>query len=354
VAKAAKYLLIGSIEAYSGKTGTILGLAHLLKEKGLGIAYAKPLGTCFQDNATQGEADVQFMSQALELLESQVRSPLLDLDQITIEKRLQGIDTTDYSQSLQTYLEGISAEIVLLEGAGTLWEGSLFNLSIAEIAQTLDASILLVSRYISPLLVDGLLQAKAAFGSRLAGVVINDTPVESLEEVQTLVKPFLEKQGIPVLGILPRNRLLRSVSVRELVRQLNAQVLCRENRLDFMVESLTIGAMNVNAALEYFRRGENKAVVTGSDRTDLQLAALETSTSCLILTGHVPPQPLIISRAEDLEVPVLSVNSDTLTTVEIVDRAFGQVRIQEPIKVECIQKLMKEYFDIDRLLSVNS
>jgi BioD-like phosphotransacetylase family protein len=129
-------------------------------------------------------------------------------------------------------------------------------------------------------------------------------------------------------------------------------VLCRPDRLDLMVESLTIGAMNVNAALEYFRRGSHKAVVTGGDRTDLQLAALETSTSCLILTGHLSPQPLIVSRAEDLEVPILAVDLDTLATVEIVDRAFGSVRLQEQIKVECIQQLMEQHFDRDRLLQM--
>lgn len=94
------------------------------------------------------------------------------------------------------------------------------------------------------------------------------------------------------------------------------------------------------------------AVVTGGDRSELQMAALETSTQCLILTGNVLPQPIVLNRAEDLEIPILSVDLDTLTTVEIVNRAFGQVRIQEPIKVQCIQHLMKEYFDFDRLLSL--
>jgi BioD-like phosphotransacetylase family protein len=117
-----------------------------------------------------------------------------------------------------------------------------------------------------------------------------------------------------------------------------------------MVESLAIGAMNVNAALEYFRKGENMAVITGGDRTDLQLAALETSTTCLILTGSISPDPLILSRAEDLEVPILSVNLDTLTTVEIVDQAFGNIRLQEQVKVDCIRQLMGEHFQIDRLL----
>mgnify|MGYP002789689912 FL=1 len=93
------------------------------------------------------------------------------------------------------------------------------------------------------------------------------------------------------------------------------------------------------------------AVVTGGDRTDIQLAALETSTHCLILTGHLPPLPAVLNRAEDLEVPILSVDLDTLTTVEIVDRAFGQVRLHESVKVQCIQRLMAEYFEVDRLIA---
>ncbi|HEY9909723.1 MAG TPA: phosphotransacetylase family protein, partial [Thermosynechococcaceae cyanobacterium] len=151
-------------------------------------------------------------------------------------------------------------------------------------------------------------------------------------------------------GLLPRSALLRSVSVRELVKQLKAEVLCCADRLDLMVETLSIGAMNVNSALKYFRKGRNMAVVTGGDRADIQLAAMETSTHCLILTGQMPPLPSILSRAEDLEIPVLSVDLDTLTTVEIVDRAFGQVRLHEPIKVQCICQMMAEHFEIDRLL----
>jgi BioD-like phosphotransacetylase family protein len=108
--------------------------------------------------------------------------------------------------------------------------------------------------------------------------------------------------------------------------------------------------MNVNSALKYFRKARNMAVVTGGDRTDLQLAALETSTQCLILTGHLPPAPSILSRAEDLEIPILSVDLDTLTTVEIIDHAFGQVRLHETIKVKCVFDLMDKHFDVDRLI----
>jgi BioD-like phosphotransacetylase family protein len=65
----------------------------------------------------------------------------------------------------------------------------------------------------------------------------------------------------------------------------------------------------------------------------------------------MPPSEAILSRAEDLEIPILSVDLDTLTTVEIVDRAFGQVRVHEPIKVQCMNQMIAEYFDLDRLLA---
>ena len=347
-----RYLLVASTETYSGKSATILGIGQGLKDRGAVVAYAKPMGSSFSDNPVQSvEDDVRFISETLSLSSEQLGYPILSLDETTISKRLQGEDVTDYNQSLQAQLRAIKSDVVLIEGPGNLWEGSLFNMSVGEIAQGVDASVLLVTRYNPLSLVDALLNAKKELGDRLLGVLINDVTAEQLDSVRTQIKPFLEHRGIEVLGILPRNRLLRSVSVREIARQLGAKVLTRRDRLDLMVESLTIGAMNVNSALEYFRQRENMAVITGGDRTDLQLAALETSTNCLILTGRVPPQSLILSRAEDLEIPILSVELDTLTTVEIVDRTFGSVRLQEPIKVQCIQQLIQEHFALDRLIN---
>jgi BioD-like phosphotransacetylase family protein len=242
--------------------------------------------------------------------------------------------------------------LVLLEGPSTLDEGKIFALSLPQMAEVLDARVLLVARPYSSLFLDGLLSAKERLGQRLLGLVINDTSPTDYETVSDSYQPFLEASGLKVLGILPRSALLRSVSVDELVKQLHAEVICRRDRLDLMVETLTVGAMSVNAALKYFRQGTNMAVITGGDRADLQLAALEASTHCLILTGQIRPEPLVISRAEELEVPILSVASDTLTTVEVVDRTFGKVRLHEPIKVECISQLMAEHFHFDSLLAL--
>ncbi|NEP63444.1 MAG: phosphotransacetylase family protein [Symploca sp. SIO2G7] len=347
-----KYLLVGSTEAYSGKSAAILGVAYQLQQRSLDLAYCKPLGTSLRANQPNAlKEDVQFMAQALNLSQQKVLPPLISLEADTIQKHLQGNKFTNYHHSLEQYLQQLSGDLILLEGAGTLSEGSLFDLSLLEMAQIAEASILLVARFNSVLLVDTLLSAKQRLGNRLLGVLINDIPNEQLSMAQTTMGPFLEQQGISVLGMLPSNELLSSVSVRELVNQLQAEVLCCSERLDLMVQSLTIGAMNVNSALEYLRKGINMAVVTGGDRTDIQMAALETSTQCLILTGHLPPQPFILNRAEEVEIPILSVDLDTLTTVEIIDDTFGHARLHEPIKVQCIQQLMAEHFDFERLIT---
>jgi BioD-like phosphotransacetylase family protein len=352
VPKSAKCLLIGSLEAYSGKSAIILGIAHQLKAKGLDIAYGKPLGGGWgQTQMADSDGDIQFVAQTLDLPDDRLQQSILTLDAETVKNRLSLQDQTDYHQKLVEQVQHQGGDLVILEGPGTLDEGKLFNLSLLEVAETIQASVLLVARFHSMLLLDGLLAAKEKLGNQLLGVLINDVPSQQVETVHSLMVPFLEKQGVAVFGVLPSSNLLRSVSVAELVYQLKADVLCRSDRLDLMVESLSIGAMNVNSALKYFRARHNMAVITGGDRTDLQLAALETSTQCLILTGHIPPSKEIISRAEDLEIPILSVDLDTLTTVEIVDRAFGQVRVSEPIKFECICQMTDKHFDGDRLLT---
>lgn len=349
----AKVLFIGSTEPYSGKSAVILGLLDQLQRQGLQVSYGKPIGTCLSESlADDMDEDVRFIAQTSKLTPNLVHPTLVSLDPKTIQHRLQGSDNKDYGQQLKACLQASGVDLILLEGPGSLDEGRLFDLSIRQMADIADASVLLVARYHSVLLVDGLLAAKSELGDRLIGVLINDVPNDAEQQdalTQELI-PYLENRGIPVLGLLPSNILLRSVSVGELVHQLNAQVLCRPDRLDLMVETLKIGAMSVSAALKYFQSASNMAIVTGGDRTDIQMAALETSTQCLILTGQLPPAPMILTRAEELEIPVLSVELDTLSTVEIIDRAFGQVRLHEPIKVECIKALMKDHFHLPRLL----
>ncbi|NJL84985.1 MAG: phosphotransacetylase family protein [Leptolyngbyaceae cyanobacterium SM1_1_3] len=350
--KQARHLLVGSTESYSGKSAIILGLAFQLQTRGIKIAYGKPLGTCPSEQPDDKlDEDVRFITESLKLPADRVRPTLLMLDEATIQQRLSAYKQFDDSNGLAPYCQSSGEDLLLVEGPGNLKEGILFNLALPQLADAVEAAVLIVARFHSAHIIDSLLSVKQQLGDRLLGVIINDVPADRMQYITDDLKPFLEQQAIAVLGIMPRTALMRSISVEELVHRLGAEVLCCKNRLDLMVESLTIGAMNVSSALKYFRKAVNMAVVTGGDRTDIQLAALETSTQCLILTGHLPPASQVLNRATDLEIPILSVDLDTLTTVEIIDQTFGQVRFHEPVKVECMQHLMEQHFDLDRLMA---
>jgi uncharacterized protein len=352
VGKSAISLAVGSLEAYSGKSAIILGIAHRLQRLGFDIAYTKPIGgDADQTKPLALDDDAAFIAKILNLGGDRLQPSLLTLDPETFRQRVTKPQTTNYCETFAQQLQGQEGDLVLVEGGATLDEGRCFGLALPDVVERIDSKLLLVMRYHALRSLDDCLMARERLGDRLLGVVINDVARGEFEFVNGALRDCLEAANIPVFGVLPSSTLLRSVSVEELVGQLGAEVLCRKDRLDLMVEKLVIGAMNVNSALKYFRQGHNMAVVTGGDRTDLQLAALETSTQCLILTGHIPPSKTILARAEEMEIPILSVDLDTLTTVEIIDHAFGQVRLHEPIKVECMIQMTEEYIDCDRLVA---
>ncbi|MES0360342.1 MAG: DRTGG domain-containing protein, partial [Anaerolineales bacterium] len=138
-------------------------------------------------------------------------------------------------------------------------------------------------------------------------------------------------------------------TVTELIDVLHAKVLTEHASLDAYVETLTIGAMTADVALHRFREYTNKAVITGGDRTDIQLAALETSTTCLILTGNLQPSPLIVKQAEDFGVAILLVRDNTMETVEAIERIFGKTRLGQPDKLAEFESLFADNIDFDRL-----
>jgi hypothetical protein len=236
----------------------------------------------------------------------------------------------------------------MVEGGGYPSEGILFELNLHRLAQLLQADLLMVVRYQNLSNVEPLLLLAQQLTNHRMGVIFNDVPPAQYDHLRRQLVPELARLGLNTLGILPSHSILRSISVRELAQTLGADVLCGRDHLDLLIEQVNVGAMTVSAALRFFRRMVHKAVVTGGDRTDIQMAALQTSTSCLVLTGQLPPDPKILARAEELEVPVLSVSYDTLKTVHLIETAIRQARFQEPVKVEAMAGLLRQHLDLEQ------
>jgi BioD-like phosphotransacetylase family protein len=181
--------------------------------------------------------------------------------------------------------------------------------------------------------------------------VFNRVAPSEVPFVREVVRPYFEAGGIRVYGVLPVDPVMQSISVRALADGLRASVESGSDRLETMIERFCVGAMDVEGALRVFRRIPRKAVFTGGMRADIQLAALETDTRCLVLTGGVPPDERIRTRAAELGVPVLVVKEDTMTAVERFEQLLGRLRIREREKIERGVSLVRDRVDAGAVLA---
>jgi BioD-like phosphotransacetylase family protein len=345
-------LYVVSTETFSGKSALCVGLAKRFERDGLRIGYMKPVSTGARLAAGLVDEDAEFFKQTFDLPDSLEDMVPVGIAPRTVEAILAGEDGTEFPARLQSACQKIAEgrDVVILEGGCNLREGYLIDLSTFRIIEMLEALAITVVKYNDDLQVlDDALTARVRLGETLIGVVLNSVPRQRMPFVQELVKPALEERGVPVLAVLPQERLLLSISVRELAEFLNGKILCSADKVDELVEHLMVGAMSVDSALTYFRRKPNKAVITGGDRPDIQLAALETSTKCLILTGNLQPSPIILGRAEEVGVPMILVRQDTLSAVEVIEQFFGKTRFHQQKKIERFEEMLEDRFDFERL-----
>ncbi|MHB0878698.1 MAG: phosphotransacetylase family protein [Anaerolineae bacterium] len=347
-------LYIGSTEAFCGKSAVAIGIGLIARDRGLTVGYMKPVSVCAEGQRDTGvDEDAGFAAKVFDLRDSLTAIAPVSISRQDLERVLEGQGQVEYQHLLVDAHNRLATgrDLLLLEGGRDLREGYTIGLPTAVVTRLLNAKALMVVPYGNSVITDDALAAQATLGDRLLGVVINRVPRYRMRFVEETIRPYLQKRGIKVYGVLPEERLLQAVTVREIAERLDGEVLTATNATDELVENLMVGAMGVDSALSYFRRLPNKAVITGGDRPDVQLAALETSTKCIILTGNLRPNPIILSRAEEIGVPMILVKPDTLTTVEAISSFFGRTRFHQAKKVERFRELMAERFDADEFFA---
>ena len=349
-----KTLIISSTRPYAGKSGLSLALLALLDQRGISAGYFKPYGTMPHGvGQVVTDEDAEYIG-----ARSPANAPLDAVSPVVvtrgfIEQILTSDQSVDHSQHVDDSFARAShgADAMIVEGPSDLAQGRTIGLHLCALAELLDARVLLVERPDGLRLPDTVLWTRDCLGDRLIGVVFNAVTESLYPFVSTEVTDFLVRQGLPVFGTLRHDALLSSASVAEITAVLNGTVLCAEDHMEDRVERFMVGAMGQDKALRYFRGRTHKAVITGGDRSDVQLAALETDTRCLILTGNLPPAPLVLARAEELGVPMILVAMDTLSAVERLEGLLGRVRLHDSGKADRIREMLTEAVDIDKLLS---
>ncbi len=344
-------LYVGSTPAYSGKNLAIMGLGQRFLKDGLKVGYFKPFGRFpIKVEGVLTDKDAWFIYRVLMLKDPiEAICPVVITHDLMVEC-CRG-ETAALDKKVLYAFEQVSKgkDVMLIGGTGKLESGKFLNISAYDLIEKLRARVLLMDHYEKQLYLDGVLDTHERLGERLLGVIVNRVHAGYAEKLQDLIVPFLEQKGIPVFGILPYDAVLGSVMIADIVEVLAGDVLCCRNRLDGLIEHFLIGGMQVDRALEYIRKARNNAVIVGGDRADIHLAAIEAATQCLILTGNLYPNEIVVSRAEMRGIPIVVVRGDTYSVAKKIDDLSRKLRIKEKEKVYCGIRLIEEQVNFERL-----
>ena len=343
-------LYITSTEA-TGKTALCAGIGRKLLDQGAKVGFLMPVKLS-ETNNHDGYEDVAFIKETLALTESSEQLCPICLPTAELWRSLT-TDIADFTQKLKQAYRKISRDkdIVVMEGLGSLGVDKISTLACYTIAETFEAKVIILLRYSSTLDISKVVQVADKLGQSLLGVVINFVPESKIETVRLELAALFNEAGIKVLGILPEIRSLLGISVGELVKVLDGETLNPPDSIDDIVENVMVGAMSLDSGINYFNVKENKAVVVRGDRADMQLAALETSVKCLILTNNIKPLPPVISQAQDKHIPIVVVKQDTSAAISCIEDILTKSNFQSSRKLEALSSALDCYFDFKSLNS---
>lgn len=330
----------------SGKTALALGLALKLREEGFRVSYFKPTGAPPIPARHRGESavlmrEVLNMNQCLEDITPLTAGPLYLSSLHQVADRLERVKEA-FNQVAS------EADVVLVGGSAAPFITMAIGTDDITLAKEFGSGVVFTSQIENDYSLDQTLafnQLLAARGVEVLGTVFNLVPRQLLSKAEGIYRPVMEGMGYRVLGIVPERPEVTSPTVGEIGEALGAEVLVGGDGMGRVVEDLVIGAMTLESALRYFRRAPNKAVITGGDRSDIAMAALETNTSVLILTGGLYPDVSVLTRAEEKGVPVFLVYQDTYSTIEQLRDVRRRIHPGDEAAINMAKREVEEHLD---------
>jgi hypothetical protein len=323
-------LYVTSLYAGAGKTAVCAGLGRHLQGDGRRVGFFKPIVSEIKSPEAI-DSDAQFMKHILALKE-----PINSLCPVM---GMQEDMTNKIKEAYAKVSRG--KKVVIVEGVWRQRPGGKPIEASYQVVEALDARVIIVEPYSEGLSTARSIDNYKDFGEYLLGVVVNKVPRSRLSAQSG-------KAGVNILGVLPEDRVLISLTVGELAEHIQGEILNCAEKSSELVENFLLGAMTVDSGLDYFGRKANKAVVVRGERPDMQLAALETSTKCLVVSG-VPPIHTVLRRAEDRGIPIILTKGDTISTVNSIELALGKARFNQEKKLPRLGEIMEQQFNFQAL-----
>lgn len=343
-----KSIVFASTREGSGKTSIIVGIMSAMKKR---FGYIKPIGDrLIYRRKRNWDYDSDLIADIFGLTD--------EPDSITLgfdHSKLRYIYNNEaIKKALLSMIEiaGKDREGVFIESGKDISYGASIQLDPLSLVRYTGSSLILIVSGESDTVLDDLAFVKKNVdlqGIDSCKVIINR--VFDIDEFEDVYLKEIEEMGFEVLGVVPYKEQLTNYTINYLADKLHAKVIAGEKGMSNTVKNIFVGAMSTDESLRnpLFNK-ENKFLVTSGDRSDMIIAALESDTVGILLTNNILPSSNIISAAEEKNIPLLLVTTDTFNAANMLDSMEALLTRDNEDMFRLLKHMAEKYIKIDRLL----
>jgi phosphate acetyltransferase len=344
-----------------GLTSLALGLVRALDNRGIRVAFYKPIGQ--HAGYDKGPERSTYFVRRTSSLTPATPVPLEEA------QRLISINRTD--ELLDQVMRGFhssagSADVVVVEGLVDGQESAGEAELNRELVRTLSAEVIVAGALGDTPLeeFEARLELTASRyggfrGGRVIGCLVNRVPsADGRVRPSSFPEPtnpsvFLARPELNVLGAIPENPELMACRTIDIARHLNANVL-HEGEIGIRrVRRISLLARTVQNLVSSLSAGS--ILITPGDRTDVLLlvalaAANKIPISGLILTGglEIPARILELCRpAFETGLPVLTVPGNSYETATAVGKLSSEIPVDDLDRAQRSMDYIASFIDVD-------
>ncbi len=360
-----KRIFVAATRMNDGKTTTCLGLFNALLARYNKVGFIKPVGQRFVQVAGHQVDEDSYLFDTI----YQVHVPIESMSPVTID----GTFTRRFLKQPDEMLAQLEDKIcrafdrvsweknfTLIEGTGHAGVGSVFDLSNARVAKLLKAKVILVSPGGIGRPIDEIALNKALFdqiGVEVIGAILNKVEPDKIDLVQEYAGLGLKRLGVPLLGVLPVQKMLTQPSLSQIAEEIEGHWLHGENiGAKQRVSRVIVGAMTAKGVVDYLQPGV--LIITPGDRDDIILAAISSaridgsgkSIAGMILTNDIAPHPKLLELLAQTDIPVITTKGESYTITSKINNMTVKTQPQDTDKIPVIKKLITDHVDLDHIL----
>ena len=323
-------IYVTSENKQEGKTSFTTTLAHYLLTEGFNIGILNPLCNKDDENIYQkllSENDAKYSDKFTIITNSKFK-----------------ID--DIKNTYNSFSKN-KIDILLIDGNNSISKDDI-NL----IVTNLNAKIIFLAKYNSKLNEKNFDKWYKDFNENIF-FIINKTYKFATHHVETELMPKLKSKNLSCFGYIPENKLLLGTTPDQIAKFIKGEIINEYDDQKLLVENFLIGGMGMDPAEYHFNQYENKCIIVRGDRPDIQMSALNSNCSCLILTNNIKPIEYIQNEADLEKIPIIIVKENTVDTIEKLNGLNEHTFFDHSSKLNKYLELLKSNVEVDSLFDRN-